>query len=663
MSLGSLGPPARRRGRTLVLTVVVVAVVGGGIAAAWWTLRDGPPPGPQAAAAAVRDGLATGDVRGGPFGPDTTAAATRHSEAIAALDDLSRTVELAAVAYDEEQAPDRATATYQLAWDLPGERSWAYRVEADLRRTEAPQGGDPVDRPGTIDGWVATWSEALVHPEVPEGGRLTLERTSAPRAEVQDADGTPLVTDREVVDVGIQPSRVDDVDATVDAVRDVLGFDLAGLEDRVEAADPDLFVAVVTLRADQFTSDEEALTEIPGTIFRRDEQPLAPTSAFARATLGRAGPVTAEMIEDEPDRFQAGDVAGLSGLQRVYDDQLGGRPGLEVRAVGPDDSEPAIEPTTVFTAAAEAGEPVRVTLDERVQRAADEALAETTDLPSALVAVRVDDGHVLAVANGPANGGADLALTGRYPPGSTFKTVTTAALLEGGLDPDDTVSCPATAAVDGRSFRNAEDAELGDVAFRTIFAESCNTAFVTLAGDLADETLRDTAATFGVGREPELGMPAFGGEVPVTEPGTDQAAAAIGQGQVLVSPFALADLAASAARGGALPPSLVLDDGDGDTQEVTELPASVATVLPDLLREAVTDGTGSAVADVSGGPVLGKTGTAEYGDETPPRTHAWFLGAQEDVAFAVLVAETEDGQGGSTAAPLAARFLTALADG
>src|SRR5690606_4515581 len=114
------------------------------------------------------------------------------------------------------------------------------------------------------------------------------------------------------------------------------------------------------------------------------------------------------------------------------------------------------------TAEVEPGTPVTITLTEEVQVAADVAVAGQDEFPTSLVAVRVSDGHVLAVANGPANGGLDLALTGRYAPGSTFKIVTTAALLAGGATPDAEVACPAEIVVDGRPFTNAEDQALGD---------------------------------------------------------------------------------------------------------------------------------------------------------------------------------------------------------
>jgi len=84
-----------------------------------------------------------------------------------------------------------------------------------------------------------------------------------------------------------------------------------------------------------------------------------------------------------------------------------------------------------------------------------------------------------------------------------------------------------------------------------------------------------------------------------------------------------------------------------------------AAVLQELTRLVVTSGTGTALAGVPGGPVGGKTGTAEFGSQVPPRTHSWFTGYQGDVAFAVLV--EDGGFGAAVAAPLAAAFLRGLA--
>jgi cell division protein FtsI/penicillin-binding protein 2 len=92
-------------------------------------------------------------------------------------------------------------------------------------------------------------------------------------------------------------------------------------------------------------------------------------------------------------------------------------------------------------------------------------------------------------------------------------------------------------------------------------------------------------------------------------------------------------------------------------------PIAEAETLRQLMREVVVAGTGTEALSVPGEPVYAKTGTAEYGTAVPPRTHAWFVGWQGNTAFAVLVAETKDGFGGSVAAPIAARFLRSLGGG
>jgi cell division protein FtsI/penicillin-binding protein 2 len=152
----------------------------------------------------------------------------------------------------------------------------------------------------------------------------------------------------------------------------------------------------------------------------------------------------------------------------------------------------------------------------------------------------------------------------------------------------------------------------------------------------------------------DLGVEGFGADVPVTDDAVEHAAQVIGQGRVLTSPLAVAVGAATVQAGRLRLPRLLADaPADAPGPELPE-----AAALQALTRSVVTDGTGTAVRDVPGEPVRGKTGTAEYGTEVPPRTHAWFAGSSGDLAFAVLV--EDGGFGGQTAAPLAARLLRAL---
>ena len=130
-----------------------------------------------------------------------------------------------------------------------------------------------------------------------------------------------------------------------------------------------------------------------------------------------------------------------------------------------------------------------------------------------------------------------------------------------------------------------------------------------------------------------------------------RAAATIGQGTVLSTPMGMATVAASVAKGAAVSPVLVLDGGSRrPASPARPLTAAESEQLRSLMRGVVTDGSARFLADVPGGPVSAKTGTAEYGTDEPPHTHAWMIGTQGDLAVAVFVA---DGPGGaSTAGPV-----------
>jgi cell division protein FtsI/penicillin-binding protein 2 len=301
------------------------------------------------------------------------------------------------------------------------------------------------------------------------------------------------------------------------------------------------------------------------------------------------------------------------------------------------------------------GRPLRTTLDGGVQVAAEEALGDSEDV-TALVAVDPDSGDVLAAASRPVDDAFNRAFEGQYPPGSTFKVIVTTALLAGGLDPEQTVDCPPTIVAGGREFRNFEGEAADAVPFRTDFAQSCNTAFISLADRLEPGDFPATAELFGLGRDYELGVPTFSGEVPAPADEVEQAASMIGQGRILVSPVAMAAVAAAARTGRWHQPRVLAGDPHATAPA---LPAQAAE-LRSLMRDVVTQGTGTALASLPGEPI-GKSGTAEYGSGDPPPTHAWFIAARDDIAVAVLVEDKPSG--GEFAAPIVADFLRGVPPG
>lgn len=557
----------------------------------------------------------------------------------------------------DEQGENRATERLRVRWDLGSGRTWEYETSAGLVRA----GGGS---------WQVTWTPAVVHPGLVEGQVLTAVRERAERGRILGSGGQVLVTARPVVLVGIQPGRASDRRASAAAMAAVVGVDAVALTKRVLAASPDTFVDVITLRRADYLTVKGRLHPIPGAVFRETTLSLAPTSGFARAMLGTMGYATEEIVKASKGRVQPGDLTGLSGLQRRYDEQLAGTAGLTVRAVpapkstGPGAAVPTVD---LHSVPATPGRDLQTSLDEKTQRAAEAALA-TAGQPAGLVAIRPSTGEVLAVANGgPDAAGYNRALIGRYAPGSTFKMVTAYALLENGLSPDASVACPPTINVGGRVFKNAENEVLGNVAFRTDFAHSCNTAFIGAAQRISPEKLYDAATALGFGRPDTTGVEAFTGSVPKSADVVEHAADSIGQGTILASPLTVATVSAAVAAGRYIAPRLVLDQdstqgtpasSQAGQQSGTALPAGTIATLRALTAEVVTKGSGTALRGVPGEPVHGKTGTAEFGSDNPPKTHAWFTGYQGDVAFAVVV--EGGGFGGKVAAPVAARFLTGL---
>jgi cell division protein FtsI/penicillin-binding protein 2 len=542
---------------------------------------------------------------------------------------------------------DRATATAHVAWTMAGGVVWSYDVPVTAEHT-----GDGAGR------WAVTLptGHAQWHPELKSGATLTASRTWGDRGTLLDRDGKALTPIGKVYPVQIDPGRA--TAATVRELEKVVDEPAGSLVARLAAAvkaGSKAPIPVITYRQSDFDARKAALDALKGVIYPAREQPLAKTRTFGQPLLGSFGAVSAELIAKSKGRYAAGDYAGVSGLQGQYDAVLGGTAGVQVTAsTAPD--------TPLFAKEAVPGKDVSTTLSPTVQDAAESALASTGDVPSALVAVDVKTGDVLASANSPALG-FDRAMTGHYPPGSAFKIATTYALLSTGkVTPGTSVTCPKSFVVDGRAYKNFEGESLGTPDFTTDFAHSCNTAFVQLSTRLGDDDLAKAAATLGLtGWAKTLGVTnAFDASIPDNNGKTDKASASIGQGRNVASPLALAVMAANVARGSTIPPALVTDPAvEGADRTARPLDAKVVGQLRTLMGEVVSSGTATVLKGTPGGAVRGKTGTAEFGTKNPPETHAWFVGYQGDVAFAVLV--EKGASGGSVAAPVAKRFLTALA--
>jgi cell division protein FtsI/penicillin-binding protein 2 len=516
-------------------------------------------------------------------------------------------------------AAEQASASVDVTWQLGRERTWRYLAELEL-----------LPAPGTEEGWRVHWAPTVVHPELAAGQRLALRTASPPPAPVVGRDGAPLLSATTVVAVLLDRLAAGDLPAVTGALAQALSpFDAritqASIAEGAARTPDGKAYTVAVLRETDYASVKGAIHHLPGVRFTTSERLLAPDADFGRQVL--------------------------TGVRAEAAAQLEGVPGWSVLVV--DSSGAAVR--TLAEHEPRSGTTVTVGMDRAVQAAAEDAV-EPVAQQAVLVAVSVSTGDLLAVAQNPAADAAGpVALTGRYPPGSTFKVVTAAAAMaEDGVGAATPVPCPPATVIGGREVPNAGRFGLGTVPLRTAFARSCNTTFAQLAVDLDPGALPAAGLRFGIGADYGVpGITTLTGSVPTATEQVLRAENGFGQGEVLTSPFGVALAAATAARGEPVVPQLIRDR---PTEVLVAAPAPDPAVLEQLrpmMRAVVTEGTASALADL--GEVYGKTGTAEFTDDG--RAHGWFMGFRGDVAFAVLVV---DGGSAAPAVGVAERFLGAI---
>ena len=358
-----------------------------------------------------------------------------------------------------------------------------------------------------------------------------------------------------------------------------------------------------------------------GTIFAADGSPLDATGLGA-SIAGTAG-------------------AKPTGLQHLYDDRLGGHPSerllFGVRQIA---KVPAVP-----------GRSIHTTIHPGLMARADAALGNKL---GGVAVLRPRDGAVLALAG--------LAVSAPQPPGSTFKMITVSAALERGIATP-TTSYPVRTFVtlSGVKLRNASGEACGGTLTKA-FIDSCNSVFAPLGARLGAKIISDAAHAFGFGETPRIPAlrPSTIGSLAELRDNLAVGAASIGQDKDLATPLEMASVGATIAQGGRRArPYLVASDPVVHRQVI---PEKVAHQVRTMMIGVVRTGTGTAAA-IPGVQVAGKTGTAELvaNSKSAKSSDAWFVAfapAQHStVAVAVMLVGA--GFGGTSAAPIARRVLTA----
>lgn len=406
----SVTPPARRTRGWLIAVLVVLLAAGGFLI---WRAATDPLPAARSAAQRAADALAARTIADGSFG------ATVGPGEVADLDATLRgmgTLRPAITFEDVQLADDQreATARLRATWVIhDGKPAWTQ--DAYLRLVRGP------------DGWTAVWQRDLIASGLKPGDRLRAVRLAPVRGEILGRDDERLVWNQDAKRIGLDKTLVaaDLQPKSAAALARAVGIEVDAFVAKVAAYGPKAHVEAAVIRA--VGQDEwrilDAVRRIEGVRVLDAVRPLALSRTFARQILGSVGEATEAAIRDSGGRIRAGDLVGLAGLQRVHDPLLMGATGFVVQA-HPDGHPEA--PRELFRVDAVPGQPLRLTLDARLQATAESLLTSSSGRAAAIL-IRPSDGALLAFASKP---GATTATTQRVYP-DDFAAADAAVALTG----------------------------------------------------------------------------------------------------------------------------------------------------------------------------------------------------------------------------------------
>lgn len=544
-----------------------------------------------------------------------------------------------------------------------------------------------------------------------DGNRIRLVPTMAPRGIFFDRNGIALVSNLPGFTVSLLPVNGAISDEVIGKLADILQMN--GEEIKAKLKQNNGKFEPVRIKAnigpDIVTKVEERRSELPGVVIE-----IQPIRSYVNNELGAhlfgyVSEINDEQLEkSKADGYKSGDIVGKFGLEKVYDRELRGTDGGDqvevdvtgrpVNVLGKKDTVP--------------GKNLVLTIDYRLQKAAETAIDEQLHYlqtksefrnakAAAAIAMNPKTGEILAMVSRPTfnpnlfaggisskdwkminenpnNPMDNKAISGEYPPGSTFKIVTGVAALElGKVTPEEKILDTGKHWIIDKG--NAEGEALGWINFNQALAKSDNVYFYEMGNRLGIDNLEKYARMFGLGALTGINLPGesdglvankrykeknYGEDWYLSETFD----AAIGQGFQLATPLQVAVMLSEVANGGhryrpylvskiaGANGEVVKSFGPEELGQISISPSTLTLVRESLRDVALEGGTGAEVFRNFPVSIAGKTGTAENSHGSD---HGWFIayGPYEDPRIVVVVIVEQGGFGAGSAAPIAKKIL------
>ncbi|MGK7921857.1 MAG: penicillin-binding protein 2 [Trichodesmium sp.] len=524
------------------------------------------------------------------------------------------------------------------------------------------------------------------HRERAENNRIRLMPVASRRGIIYDRKGRILASNRLARSVYLWPqeysvAKWSEVATELSSILKIPASDIIKKLEEVGYNSPLPVRIISNIDRTTFVALAEQAGETRGVELRSENLRHYPNGNLAAHLIGYTGEATREELIANP-KYPMGMIIGKMGIERAANSTLEGVWGnrlIEVDAKGKEIEELGIENPTP-------GKPVKLTIDIDIQKAAEKALGNRR---GAAVAINPKTGEVLAMASGPTFDpslftgkitsaewerlqGASKPFLNRalqgYPPGSTFKAVTSVAALQSGkYSPNSRVGTYDAITIGGITF-NEHSGGYGVIGFRDALAYSSNTFYYQVGVKTGAEAISKWGRELGIGGSIDLkllGLDGNHGQIPTPkqkeemygEPWhiADMVTMGIGHGLVLVTPLELSVMVSTISNGGyrVQPHLLASQTGIPATKPVkTALKSDALNTVKEGLIDVVRKGTGRSLNDGTIPMSGGKTGTVELPGQLDNAMYIGFAPAYNP-EIAVAVAVEEGGYGSVGAAPIA----------
>lgn len=551
-----------------------------------------------------------------------------------------------------------------------------------------------------------------------ENNRLRFVPVAASRGAILDRNGKVLVSNRPSFSLAVIPQEVKNREELLTQLSALLRLDRTEMSERWEKSRGRAkyypIVLASNITRDQVEIVEENRLMLPGVEVEMKPVREYSSGAMAAHLLGYIGEISENELNSTGfEEYNQGDYIGKNGIERALDNELHGGDGgrqLEVDARGR-------VLRTISETYPTVGNSVVLTIDAAIQKQAERSFG---DQAGAAVVLDVNSGEILAFVSNPGFEPSlfsgklpadkwkeyledkrhpleNKALTGQYPPGSTFKIITAmAGLKENRINDLTSVNCTGSYNLGTSTFKCWNKRGHGVTTLKKSLRESCDVYYYQLGEKLGVDKIASAAKEFRLGVPMGIGLP---GEKPGLIPTAEwkqkrfgkrwyhgeTLPVAIGQGYVLMTPIQMASMIATIANEGTVfRPYLVKRIVDADGKQLKEMkPEVLGTAefskesyrlvkqgLFAVVNEAGGTGGMARMYDVK---VAGKTGTSQVvklrdskrGTPYQFRDHALFVAFapydKPEIAVAVVIEHGE--HGGAAAAPIAGRILRTYFDG